>query len=127
MFTNFNKINNLNNIINTIKRNYPIYDNDKKNNYKNYYMNILETMNEQLINNLNVNILDINVNNNYIICEYEIIKDKLKTPIRIFNSYEECKKEIFSFEGINNEKEIKDNCEIYLNNIKKNFKLNKKE
>ena len=56
LFTNFKKINNLMNIINTIKRNYYIYDNGQKNNYKNYYMYILETMNEQLINNLNVNI-----------------------------------------------------------------------
>ena len=74
-----------------------------------------------MINNLNVNILDINVNNNILISEYDIKKDKLNTPIRIFNSYEECKKEISWFEGINNEKEIKDNCEIFLNNIKKNF------
>ena len=46
LFTNFKKINNLMNIINTIKRNYYIYDNGQKNNYKNYYMYILETMNE---------------------------------------------------------------------------------
>ena len=121
MFISLSNINNLMYTLKSIKRNYSIYENDNKNNYKNYYMNILEIMNEQLTNNLNLNIMDINVIHNYIISQYDIKSDKLKIPIRILNCYEESKKEISWFEGINNEKEIKDNCEIYLNNIKQNF------
>ena len=54
---------------------------------------------------------------NKIICEYNI---KKKDNIRILNSYEEVVRnyDYFKGKGIENEKEIKDNCEIYLNEIK---------
>ncbi len=61
--------------------------------------------------------------NNYILCEYIIEKYKLNRPIQILNCYEEVKKEYLSVKGINNEKEIKDNCELYLNDKKIDFCL----
>ena len=56
--------------------------------------------------------------NNEIICEYNI---EDKKNIRILNSYEEVKKNDSFFSGIENEKEIKDNCVIYLNENKIDF------
>ena len=54
---------------------------------------------------------------NYIICEYNIKKEKINEPIQIINSYEEAKRQYREYiKGIENEKEIKENCEIYLNN-----------
>ena len=57
---------------------------------------------------------------NEIICEYNI---KNKGNIRILNSYEEVVRNnnYFKGKGIENEKEIKDNCEIYLNENKIDF------
>ncbi len=67
---------------------------------------------------------------NEIICEYNIKTDKNKEKknkkIKILNSYEEVKrKEPYrdwkNNKAKENEKEIKENCEIYLNNKKKSF------
>ncbi len=57
---------------------------------------------------------------NEIICEYNI---KKKGHIRILNSFEEGVRNnnYFKGKGIENEKEIKDNCEIYLNENKIDF------
>ena len=57
---------------------------------------------------------------NEIICEYNI---KKKDNIQILNSYEEFKRnnKYFEGKGIENEKEIKNNCEIYLNENKRSF------
>ena len=75
----------------------------------------------------------INENNNkiqkLINCIYDIKKGKndkndyLNNPIRILNCYEEAKKDHpnWNLEGINNEKEIKENCELYLNENKIDF------
>ena len=81
-------------------------------------------MNEQIKNKTHVDVMDLNLlnnKNNYIICEYDIKKDKLNKPIQILNCYEEAKKENSSLIGINNEKEIKDNCEIYFYEKKIDF------
>ena len=78
------------NKIGTIKENVLIYKNDTKNNYKNYYIEALEKINEQLKYKFNINF--INLEDNYIICEYDIKKDELNKPIQILNSYEESKK-----------------------------------
>ena len=64
--------------------------------------------------------------NNYIICEYHIKKDEVNQPIQILNSYEEAKRKDLDLDWQNietneNEKEIKENCEIYLNNKRKDF------
>jgi len=70
-------------------------------------MNIYEKMNNKY--------------NNYIIAELEINQDNLNENIRILNSFEQCKKEE-EWEDedddckCENEKEIKENCEIKINN-----------
>ena len=109
-----------------IKDNISIYQNDEKNNYKKYYIDILGNLNNQLENKLNIIYLNL-TGNNYIICEYDIKKDKLNQQIQILNSYEEVKrkdpKDWFweYIKSIENEKEIKENCEIYLNNKRIDF------
>ena len=94
------QLNNIQDLINQmklIKENLDIYDNNSKYNYKNYYIDILRIMNNQL-KNKDINLIDLKPNN-YIICEYDIKnKDINKSlflfiePIRILNCYEEAKK-----------------------------------
>ena len=80
-------------------------------------------MNDQIKNKININLIDFNTidlnllknKNNNIICEYNIKNDELNKQIQILNCYEEAKKSNKYLKGINNEKEIKDNCELYLN------------
>ena len=109
-----------------IKENISIHQNDEKNNYKKYYIDILGKLNNQLENKLNIIFLNLK-GNNYIICEYDIKKDKLNQEIQILNSYEEVKRkhpydwDWENIKSIENEKEIKENCEIYLNNKKIDF------
>ena len=55
-----------------------------------------------------------------------IIKNKINEPIQISNSYEEAKRknpdwDWKNIKAIENEKEIKENCEIYLNNKRIDF------
>ena len=81
--------------MNTLKNDYnSIYENDMINNYKIYYINQL--------------------NYNDIICEYN---NKEYKEIKILNCYEEAKKESRGLEGINNEKEIRENCLLLFNII----------
>ena len=59
--------------------------------------------------------------NNYIFAEIEIKEIDINKNIRIINSFEKCKRE-FSFNNkkndykYENEKEIKNNCKITINN-----------
>ena len=59
-------------------------------------------------------------NNNYIIAEIEIKEADINKDIRIINSYEQCRREYNLFikddNSYENEKEIKENCEIKINN-----------
>ena len=107
-----------------IKDNITIYKNDYNNNYKEYYIDYLRYM-EKRIKLEEVNIIELEKkkkgNFNFISCEYNIKKDKINKPIKILNSYENAKKEEKWIGGIKNEKEIKDNCEIYLNDKKIDF------
>ena len=60
--------------------------------------------------------ININEKNNYIIAEFDIKEDN--ENIRIFNSYEKCYREhifIVYKKEYENEEEIKNNCEIYIN------------
>ena len=90
-----------------------------KNNLGTFMKNILNDIN-------NINIEENNLNN-YIICEYHIKKKEINQPIQILNSYEEAKRKYPNYcywkkiKSIENEKEIKENCEIYLNNKKIDF------
>ena len=58
---------------------------------------------------------------NILICEFEINQKELNNPIQILNCYEEIKKRDSSFQGVENENELKENCEIFLNNQKIDF------
>ena len=114
----------------SIKENELIYENDIDNNYKEHYIKYLENINNILDNN-EIKIINLTPKNqnskNEIICIYDIKKGKndkddyLNNPIRILNCYEEVKKDYDWLEGINNEKEIKENCELYLNENKIDF------
>ena len=72
--------------------------------------------NNLLLINKEGKIIDNNENNNYIIGEFDINKDN--QDVRIINSYEQFYQENFlKYEKeYENEKEIKDNCEIRINN-----------
>ena len=108
--------------MNTLKNNYnSIYENDMINNYKIYYINQLNYIGEFIsIPNL-INLFDININE--IICEYNIKEDK---EIKILSCYEESKKKNEYLIGINNEKEIRENCVLLFdeNKIDFSFKYN---
>ena len=108
-----------------IKENKLIYEKDMKNNFKEYIISQLETINQKLkFNDLRFIDLVTLKNQNEIICTYDIKNNNLKEGIRIINSYEEVKKahENWGFEGASsNEKEIKNNCEIYINDKKIDF------
>ena len=66
------------------------------------------------INNINIQ--------NYIICEYEIKKEDTNKEIKILNSHDEvCREDKKNYIGSNNEKEIKDKSEIYINEKKIDF------
>ena len=119
-----NNIEKIINKIKLIKGNEFIYENDEKNNYKKYYIDVLEMMNDQIKNKTNIDLIDLNLlknKKNDIICEYNIKNEDLNKPIQILNCYEEAKKGNSDLKGINNEKEIKNNCELYLNDKKIDF------
>ena len=73
--------------------------------------------NNLLLINKEGKIIDNNENNNYIIAEFDINKNN--QDVRIINSYEQFYKENYFLKyekEYENEKEIKDNCEIRINN-----------
>ena len=101
-------------------------ENDYKdeNNYTNEN-NYKEENNNFIENNINKNLIKNGSerNNNYIICKYEIKENKLNKPIQILNSYENVikKNSWYQNKGNENDKEIKDNCELYLDGNKISF------
>ena len=108
-----------------IKENKLIYENNMDNNYKEYYIKYLENINKILENN-EIKLIDLMPNE--IVCIYDIKKDwydkddYIKEPIRILNCYEEAKRDGWYLKEVeNNEKEIKGNCELYLNDNKIDF------
>ena len=108
-------------------RNYEIIKN--KNEFINYNDIIIKDIKE-IINDINIenkfkNLMNIynKINNkNYIIAEIEIKKNDINKDIRIINSYEQYKRENKNDKEYNNkyenEKKIKENCKIKLNNEK---------
>ena len=66
---------------------------------------------------------------NEIICEYNIKNINKKEDTQILNCYENAKRDYSDWEdwkkikGIENETEIKDNCKLYLNDQKINFRF----
>ena len=123
---NFNKLNEIKgsikrllNKMKIIKENINIYDNDDKNNYKKYYINYLNKLSKEIEIEEEINI--IKLRKKEILCEYNIKEEELKNKIQILNCFDEVKKENLNIIGKDNEKEIKKNCEIYLNEEKINF------
>ena len=127
-----NNIEELMNKITSIEGNSLIYEDDKNNNYKKYLIDCLKGLNHKL--EINENLIEINLtplkkkNNIYennIICEYDIKKSKDDKDDylsqMIINSYEEANRNESFLNGSNNEKEIKENCELYLNNKRIDF------
>ena len=118
-----------------INDNTDLFNEDNINNYKKYYIDYLSTINEIikpvedfiLIDLYQNNIIYYNLDNNknqenYLICEYNINQNDLENPNYIIKSYEEIKrKENYWTIGNNNEKEIIDNTEIYVNDEKIDF------
>ena len=123
----FNKMNNsIISIINQmklIKENTLIYENDNINNYKKYYLNYLKRNKIKLESEEKINLIDLSVKlqNNYITGIYEIKKEDVNIPLKILNSFDEVQKEIPEFEGIKNEKELKESLELYINEKKIKF------
>ena len=140
-----NIIGKLNNIKDNIEiyynicNNFIFYNNSNKSNenlqnineflnYNNYIVkDIKEIITEDNIENKVKNLMilynKIQNNNNYIIAEIDIKEDDIDKDIKIINSFEKTKRD----EGwedeeddykCENEKEIKDNCEIMINNKK---------
>ena len=105
------------------KKDENIYENDYINDFKKFYIDYLKVMYEKLkieeikiieINNINIQ--------NYIICEYEIKKEDINKEIKILNSHDEVfREDKKNYIGSNNEKEIKDKSEIYINEKKIDF------
>ena len=81
------------------KDNISIYNNDSKNNFKEYYINCLNIINDKCKIEGNINYLNIE-ENNIIICEYDINKDDLNKPIQILNYLNEEKKNEIENEAI---------------------------
>ena len=113
---NKKKIEKFLNKVSQIKSNKNIYDKDIKNNYKQNYINYMKKLNEEIKKRNEINLMELL--DNYITCEY-LIEDDLNE--RILNSFDETQKEEWSFPGISNEKELKDNYELYINYKKINF------
>ena len=113
---NKKKIDQFLNKVSKIQSNKNIYDKDIKNNYKQNYINYMKKLNEEIKKRNEINLMDIL--DNYIFCEY-LIENELNE--RILNSYDETLNEEFSLIGISNEKELKENNELYINYKKINF------
>ena len=110
-----------------IKENNSIYDNDLLNNYKIYYLDYLKLMNEQIKIEENIKLIDLNnieeeiTNENFIIGEYYIKEENLKDEVQILNCFEQSKNKESWLTGINNEKELRESSEIFINDEKINF------
>ena len=103
-----------------------IYNNEPKNNFKQYYLNLLNIMNENIkLKKKKFNINDFDFDNS-IKCFYNIKEEDLNKPIQIFNFMDDIKRkeyqEIDKKNGIKdiikyelNDNELKDKVEIYIN------------
>ena len=111
------------------KNNMNIYENNPKNNFKQYYIDCLDIINK--ISKIEDKINLIEFKENYILCKYNISDENINKPIQLLNCFdekfmkeyeEECKKKGLEVLAIEiNEKEIKECCELYLNDKKIDF------
>ncbi len=75
--------------IKLISGNCLIFENEKKNDYKKYYINCLKIINDRITIEDTINIINLK---NYILCNYDIKKEKLHKNIQIINYMDEKKK-----------------------------------
>ena len=131
-FETFSKIKNgivkLINKMKLSKENTTIYENDLKNNFKQYYIDFFEYVNKELKSYENLNLIKLVEFENLGYCEHLIQKKDENDELnrQILNCYEGIIKEFPNFEGKNNENELKEKCELYINNEKIDFCFNYK-
>ena len=107
---NLNKIYiNMNDLLNKMKlieKNNSIYENNLKNNYKQYYIDYLSNINKQIkiLDLINFNTLE-----NTIICEYCIQKS---------NNNDDLNRQILNYK---NKNELEEKCDLYLNDKRIDF------
>ena len=75
--------------IKLISGNSLIFENEKKNDYKKYYINCLKIINDRITIEDTINIINLK---NYILCNYDIKKEKLHKNIQIINYKKKKKK-----------------------------------
>ncbi len=115
-------IQNLINKIKSINKNNSLYEDDSKYNYKNYYINCLKLLNEEIKIKENIKYIELDkLKINNIICEYQSKNINIYLEDKILNCFEVARNENSSIKGKENEKEIKDNCELYINGKKLDF------
>ena len=127
---NAKKIQSILNQMRLVNDNKLIYEEDSLNNFKDYYIKNLEFLVKKINFEEKIHFIDLNIKknlkskkeniNNYIICKYEITESKINQPIQILNCYENAVKNNswFKNKGIENCKEIKENCDLFLNGKK---------
>ena len=115
-----------------IENNKLIYEKDEKSNYKQYIIDYLEILNGKL-NVKEINLFDLSSEkemknkNNYITYIYDIKQNQneyLNKPMQILNCYEQVTQKFpnrYLGYSTNNDKELSENCELYLNNNKIGF------
>ena len=129
-FNTFSKLkNNIVTLINKMKlnkENSNIYENDSNNNYKQYYIDFFEFVNKKLKSYENLNLIQLNDFENLIYCEHLIQKKDENDELnrQILNCYEKIIKEFPNLEGKKNKIELKENCELYINDEKIDFYFN---
>ena len=101
------------------KENTSIFGNDIQNNYKKYYIDCFNVINNKLKIKENINI--ITLKESYILCAYDFQKIKDEESIQILNCFEGFKKEFPNTNGEENEKEISEGYELLINEKKIDF------
>ena len=98
-------------------QNLRIYDKNPNKNFKKFYINYLNVINEIIESQNNVNLIDLDYS--YIECEYSINNIRVNKNINIINCCEGAKSfnsKIKETPENYNEEEIKNNCELFLEN-----------
>ena len=106
------------------KENIFTYKNDMKNNFIKYYIDCLDIINQQLKFDEKIDI--INIQENYIICNYNIKESEIDEHIQILNCLDTDKMNALKKKLDNctlniNQIEMEKSCELYLNEKKINF------
>ena len=112
-------INRLLNKMKLKKKNTSIFDNNIQNNFKKYYIDCINVINNKIEIKENINLIDLK--ESYILCAYDFKKIKEEESVQILNCFEGFKKEYPNTNGEENEKEISEGYELLLNENKIDF------